>query len=795
MNLIKKELTSIFCSINSAFFSLAYLLLAGLLLWIFVGNLNLLDSGYANLTAYFQLSPILFIILIPALCMRSFSDEKKDKTYQILQTRPIYILNIYLYKVLASWLFVCLTIASTFIYVVSIHQLGNPVGSLDLQATSISYLSLFAITLIFCFVSIFASFLHKNQFIAFIIGAALCALFFYGGELTSTLFDGSTQYNITRLGINYHYQSMQRGVIALSDVITLLNYVLLILGLFIFIAKEYNSRRIIAITTLFIITNVVHLFMPYSRIDFSEDKRYSLNQYSEKILSEISKSNKNLEVNVYLEGNLNPGFLRLQEALKYTLDDIITYAGNNIKFKFINPQFEDETVEETFSRMNNLGMKGIVLNEKNRDGKISQQIIYPYIQINSNQDTLSINILKNIIGYTAEENINSSIENLEFELIDALRLFEKEPEAVAFIEGHGDFERIHVLDAEDILSKYYFINRGQIGADVNELLQFKAVIVAGTNNSFSEREKYIIDQYIMNGGSVLWLIDGVKFSEQSLFQSGSTPFIKNETNLDDMFFTYGFRIEPSIVEDTQCSEFLILDENNQSTVQTLKFAPILLPSNNNPITRDISPIKSLVISPISIVSSNNTLTKRVLLTSSMHSAVKDAPNSISLGTNEEENKQEFKESFIPTALSIEGKFSSVFINRAIPDSVESTPANQKLEASSSSTRMIVIGSSSIIKNDIAGEGDQTRVLPIGYDRVANRQMGNRDLIVNAVNWLVNGDEWMALKNKSLKIRLLNKSTIYENRTLITSINTILPIVLVLIVIGTVSLARSVKYKK
>ena len=387
---------------------------------------------------------------------------------------------------------------------------------------------------------------------------------------------------------------------------------------------------------------------------------------------------------------------------------------------------------------------------------------------------------------------------MEFEFTDALNIIHNpEPKGIAFIEGHGELPRAFVYDAEELLSKYYFVNRGQIGNNLSVLSDFKAIIIAGPTSRFTETEKYVLDQYIMSGGKVLWLIDGTYFSIHDLDNKGQSPSIKNDLNLDDLLFNYGLRINPNILQDRQSTSIYITsgeEDTNNYIEQPWYYSLLLLPSIKNPITKDVSLVNGSFVSSIDIVDKADNIKKEVLLTSSAYTHIVDVPEVITLDLSKiTPNNTYFNQSFLPVAVSLEGRFNSAFKNRMIPDSINTN--GKEFKATSENTKMIVISASDIIRNDIVGHEQQTQVLPMGYDRVSEKQYGNREFIVNAVNWLTSENDMLSIRSKSQQIRLLNKQLVYEKRNIYSIINIIAPIIFCLLVFGVYSVYRKRKYEK
>lgn len=763
------------------------------MLWLFPGKYNFIDNGYADMIRFFELAPILLALLIPALTMRLFSEEKRNKTLDILKARPVSITFIYISKFIASFIFVIVTLIPTIVYAFSIYHLANPVGNIDINNIIASYLSLILLSIVFISIGLFGSIISPNQIISLIISVLLSLFSFWGFELISGfLLSGKTQSIVSSFGLLHHYELMQRGVIQIKDLAIVINYCTLFTILAIY--TQSNSKRIPVTASIIIILNIVLYLIPNVRFDFSSDKRYTLSSYTKEILDKIEKE-QNITVTVYLEGDLNSGFQHLQDATKSLLNDYKKYANNNISITYTNP-YKDIS-SNLFDKMSNLGMSGIMLNEIDREGKASKKLIYPYAQISNGNDTLTVSLLKSRVGYNAEENINASIETLEFEFTDAIRLLNQDSfKSIAFIEGHNEIPRAYVYDAEEALSKYYFVNRGQISNDINVLNDFSAVIIAGPLLKYTESEKYILDQYIMSGGKVLWLIDGVYYSHEELVNKGHTASMKNDINLDDILFSYGIRINSDLIQDMQCvSTYLVADNDIQSASMIPSFyQPLLLPSQNFSITKNIRDVKAGFASSIDIVNKSAETKINILLTSSANTHLTNVPEPINFDIERIQSQQDyFNQQFIPVAISIEGIFNSPFKNRAIPDSINI--GTHKTIEQSKNTKMIFVSSSDIITNEIQGKGESSEVLPMGYDRVSQQQFGNKDFIVNAVNWLTNDHELMALRTKQQQLYILNKKAAYENRNKYAVINIGLPILFMSLLIGVTALVRKRKYEK
>ncbi len=794
--LIRKELISILCSGIGLFFALIFLVASGLMLWFFEGNFNILDAGYAGLEKFFNLSSMLFILLIPALTMRLIAEEKRSRTLDMLRSRPVSVSIIIFSKWLSTVIFVGLVLLPTVVYVYTLSVLGSSAANLDLGVILVSYLSIISLAGVFIAVGIFASSLSHNQIVAFVIALLLNFIIYFGFDLLSAVFQtGSTRVFVASCGLFYHLTQIQRGVTAISDVWVFINYTLIAYLATIYLlshkGKNVNKRLLIQGVSL-IIANIIILLLPYRQLDFTVDKRYTISNYSKQLVADSKTSN--VKINVYLDGNLNFGFQRLRNATNQFLTDLNRYADYKMDISFTDPASLNVSREELPQYMAKHRMPPIMLNEVDRDGKVSKQLIYPYAELIVDKDTLQVSLLKNIKGNTAEENLTASIVNLEFEFVDALRLLlRRDSQAIAFIEGHGELPRPYVYDAEEALSKYFFVNRGQISTDPSVLDNFKVVIIAGPTQKYTEAEKYILDQYLMKGGRILWLVDGAYVSLEDLSHKGQSASMKNETGLDDLLFTYGVRIEPNFVQDAQSLQIVVQTQHEVQPVSIpWYYSPLLLPSLDNVITKDITEVKANFVSNIHLLNKSKLVSKSILLTTSQHSRIVPVPEMITFDVEDiQSDAGYFKDSFLPIAVALKGRFQSAFNNRLVPDSVDTRSYKTRVE--STDTKMIVVGSSDIIKNEIAGQGDNSEVLPMGYDRVSEHKYGNKDFIVNAVNWLANDDGWMELRSKTRQTNLLDKKLIHDNRTKYGVLNIIFPVCLIVLILAGVTLWRRYKY--
>lgn len=535
----------------------------------------------------------------------------------------------------------------------------------------------------------------------------------------------------------------------------------------------------------------------FFRIDLTSEKRYSISQPTKTLLK---KANAPIKVSIYLEGDLNPGFTRLKNSTKNLLDEMSVYAAEGIDMEFINPSTAATQAEreQKYLELEAEGMTPTAIYERDKEGKSIQKIVFPWVKMTYGNKTVVVNLLKNIRGLQGEENLNISIENLEFEITDGIRrLINSQVSKIAFIEGHGELNEAQTYDISKVLSRYFQIDRGTLATDATILAEYKAIIIAKPTQPFSESDKYIIDQYIMNGGKVLWLMDGVRVSMENLSTTGISPAIALDLNLDDLLFKYGIRIQPVLLQDVQCASVPvnIAPEGAQPQFEPTPwfFAPLLLTSSQHPISKNITEVRSEFVSTIEVVGENNNTKASLLLATSDNTHVFSTPATIDLSeTHDTKDKNYFNMSYMPVSVLVEGEFESNFANRMRPKEITNAfPLLKK----SLKTRQIFVADGDIIRNETNGIASDSTTLPLGFDRYMNQQFGNRDFIANAVLYLTDDEGWIDLRSRSLKLRLLNKQLVNNERLTIQLVSILTPLLLLAIFAVLYNILRKRKYTK
>jgi len=511
------------------------------------------------------------------------------------------------------------------------------------------------------------------------------------------------------------------------------------------------------------------------RWDMTDDKRYSISEPTKMLLQELDEP---IGVTLLLDGELNSGFVRLKKATEEMVDELGIYAGEGLQ---ILPATEELTKQFTPT----------VIHERTHKGQTAQTTVYPYALVSYKGKSAAVQLLKNQRGLRGEENLNHSIENLEYAFVDAIRsLTQTKVEKIAFLEGHGELDERYVYDLTQALAQYYQVDRGVLGLQTGVLDAYKVVIIADPQTAFSETDKYILDQYLMQGGSILWVVNGVQFSDDYLSTQGMTPIVALDLNINDMLFRYGVRVNHGLVQDLQCMPVPVDVSQNASQPNwqpmPWTYAPLLLTSQASPITRNVAQVSATMASAVDMVGGEDGLKKEVLLATSSASKLTGVPAKVdlSLGVDDE---QSFAYAFIPVAVSVEGSFPSLYAHQMPPEELE---LHAPLLKQSQVTKQIVVAAGSTIRN----EWQQGNPLPLGYDRYTQMQMGNRDFMVNAVLYLADDQGWMQLRQKTFTLRLINDQRARQARVQAQVVSIAIPLAMLALVGGVVILVRRKKYE-
>ncbi len=513
----------------------------------------------------------------------------------------------------------------------------------------------------------------------------------------------------------------------------------------------------------------------YTRFDLTEDRRYTL---SEPAVEVAQKFDGPVIVDILLDGNIPAEFSKLKSETVQLMESFVA-KNKNISYNLIDP-LEDETkAQETIAQLQSLGLQPAnVTVEEN--GKVSNELVFPWAMVNYNDQTVKVPLLKNKLGSNSEERINNSVQQLEYAFADAFtKLSITEKKSIAVIKGNGELDDIFIADYLTTIRDYY--NIGAFTLDsvasnpqkvLDQLNDFDLALIAKPTQPFTDAEKYVMDQFIVQGGKSLWLVDQVAMEMDSIYAGGGSAIaLPRELNLKDFFFSYGVRINPVLVNDLYFTQIVLATgEGNDSQYNPLPwyYNPMVFSRNDHPINTNMEAVRYQFTSPIEVL--ENDYTKTVLLRSSPLSKTDGIPREISLDIlNQQPDQSTYTSGNQPLAVLIEGDFSSMYKNRIKPldlnGASENGPAN----------KMIVISDGDVIKNQLRNG----RPLELGYDKWTSSFYGNKEFLVNCTNYLLDNTGLINIRNKRVSIPLLDVKKITDQRTKWQLINIGLPVVLTL----------------
>ncbi|NVN18923.1 gliding motility-associated ABC transporter substrate-binding protein GldG [Muricauda sp. HICW] len=532
---------------------------------------------------------------------------------------------------------------------------------------------------------------------------------------------------------------------------------------------------ILKVIVAVVVINLLASFV-YTRFDLTEDKRYTL---SEPAVAVAQKFEAPVIVDVLLDGNIPAEFAKLKTETIQLLESFGS-KNSNIKYNLVDPMEDSENPQETVAQLQSLGLQPAnVTVEEN--GKVSNELVFPWAMVNYNDQTVKVPLLKNRLGATAEERINNSVQQLEYAFADAFtKLSIEEKKSIAVIKGNGELDDIYIADYLTTIRDYY--NIGAITLDsvgsnpqnvLNQLKNFDLALIAKPTEAFTDQEKYVMDQYMVQGGKSIWMIDQVNMEMDSIYAGGgeaiATP---RDLNLKDLFFKYGVRINPVLVNDLYFTQIVLASgEGNDSQYNPIPwfYYPMVFSQNNHPINTNIEAVRYQFTSPMDVL--ENDYQKTILLQSSPLSKTDGIPRIVSLDIiNQQPDEASYNNGGLPLAVLIEGSFTSMYKNRVKPLKLQNTSEEGP------ENKMIVISDGDVIKNQLRNG----RPLELGYDKWTNNRYGNKEFLVNSTNYLLDNTGLINIRNKKVTIPLLDVKKIAEQKTKWQLVNIGLPVALTLL---------------
>ena len=530
-------------------------------------------------------------------------------------------------------------------------------------------------------------------------------------------------------------------------------------------SKNKSYSKVFVVLIVLIALNFAGTYV-YKRFDLTQDKRYTLSKETVRLVEQIEKP---LFIKVYLQGDFPAEFKRLQLETDQLLQEL-NEINDLVQFRFIDPISSSKELIKKGLQPSRLTVQ--------EDGKVSEAVIFPWAEISFDDKEANVPLLVNAISPSQEQQLQSSIENLEYEFANAIhKISEEKNKTIAILKGNGQPDDIYLYSFLKSLSEYYKLAEFTLDSIENnpvktlkELSNYDLSIIAKPSQRFNEKEKFVLDQYIMQGGKTLWLLDNVHAEMDSLMLTGKALAFNRDLNLTDMLFSYGVRINYNVTKDLYSSSIRLAAGSAGNQVQYENFRwpyfPLIFADNSHSITKNIDPI--LMKFPSSLDTLQNQIKKKILLESSPLAKIIGTPANINL--NEvaiEQNKDEFQDSNTNFGVLLEGAFTSAYANRITPFDFAnySRTGNQN--------KMIIISDGDIGVNEVfRGEP-----LPLDKDKWTNQNYGNIDFLLNSVHYLLDDNGLLNLRSKSLQIQFLDRERVFEQRSYWQLINLALPLLI------------------
>ncbi len=557
--------------------------------------------------------------------------------------------------------------------------------------------------------------------------------------------------------------------------------------------KKRNIRRsnitgLLLAVAIIVLVNIIAAFI-FTRFDLTAEKRYSLSPATKTLLKKLDDV---VFFKVYLAGDLPSGFQRLSNETREMLDEFRAY-NKKIQYEFVNPSDNPNAKDrnDSYKLLVENGLQPTNL-QVSKKGASSQIIIFPGAIVSYHGKQIPVQLLMAQLQEESNKVLNNSIQALEYNLASAIKnLTTPVKPRVAIIEGHGELTEMETYDLQNSLAEFYNVERVAIKHKISSLAvrlktdsthdalvnKYRAIIIAKPSTQFDERDKFLIDQFIMRGGKVLWLIDPV-FASMDSIKVNSTMGIPNDINLEDMLFNYGVRLNTNLVQDLTALKIPIktgqIGDQPQFDFFTWYFFPVLMPSVKHPIVNGLNAIKTEFISTLDTVTAPG-VKKTYLLETSPYSRTVTVPALIDLEiVKKKPNERAFNRGPFPVAVLLEGTFTSTFLHR-LPPEVAGDP-NLAYRPSSKPTKMIVISDGDVAKNQF--HYSKGYPLPLGYDQYTRQTFGNKDLVLNAINYLCDDSGLISVRSRELKLRMLDATRAANQRLFWQLLNILLPILLI-----------------
>ncbi len=796
--ILKQTFSSFFAQAAALLLMGLFVLGFGAYFWVLPGDHNLFDAGFGDLTPVFKVLPWGVLLIVSALSMRLFSPERHNGTLALLLTRPLSLWSIVLGKYFGGLGVLLLLLLSTLCYPFTLEVLISEPFSFDWGLYWSGFSGLLILSAFWLSVGLLSSVLSANGLVAFILSLLLGAGTFiipgiYGPESI--------------------YQEFTSGLWSLAGLIYLLSLSLVMLLLARYALGGFGGRKsswTTMIKPIAIAIVIAWIGMNYGpKLDITKDGRYTLSETTKDVLAGLDQP---IFIDILLSGDLPLSFERLARETQALLGRYANKQG--LLITELDPTDLAISDPELLAELAEFGIQATQVTVQ-RNARQESVLLYPYAMVTYGGRTVAVPLLKNTLGGDMQERITESVRHLEYAFTDALiQLSRRKLKKIAIMRGNGEASDQNLTGFIEAIKPYYFVGpftldsvaKNPIGT-LEALKGYDLMVIADPKEAFSSEEKLVLDQFIMSGGRSLWLVDGAQVPE--LDENGQTLAMGHSLELTDLLFAYGLRINPNLVLDVFSAPITLAagEVAGDYTQFPWWFSPLAQDSGTHPITAHVDAVK------LDYVSSIDTLArgpkKTVLLESSPRSKTLGLPYVIDLNreidtqiqmiqqasgddssgagakTNAPFGLAAFNQDALPMGVLLEGSFESAFANRVLPFALKN------LLVQSPGNKMIVIADGSMIQNKL----QRGQPLPLGYDSWTKAQFGNKEFLLNSVNYLLGDSGLINIRNKQINVPFLDPELIDKWRSSFLALNLLLPLMLVGLFGGVMQWRRYRKYAR
>jgi gliding-associated putative ABC transporter substrate-binding component GldG len=776
----KKEWAHYFGSLSGYLIISFYLLVNGLLLFV-LPNFNVLDFGYTSLQVYFDFAPWILILLIPAITMRSFSEEYKQGTYEILKSLPISSRAILIGKYLGVVSITILAILPTFFYAIVLNHL-SAVGGIDWGATMGAYIGLIALAAVYVAVGVYMSSVTKHTMIALLASVLICIFLYKGFDWIAELqfFQNGYDFYIRQLGLSAHYQSLNKGAIALQDILYFKTIILLFgLGAMEQLSGKFKYAWVLCI--LLLLNYLSHLYP--LQIDLTKDQRYTISDQSTSLIRDLKQP---VKIHFYLGGELPTHYKKLELSTIQFLEQLQQINPTWISWDQSVPGelFKDSTLMLFYD---SLQKQGLPIDRFQNTGTITDkkldQLLVPGLLIevegqkpiaidlrSSKQFFKPYNIVKELPEVDIEASFNAAEALLEYKVVQAIYLLNRTAKpSIAYLVGNGEPLDYTVNDLGQSIKNQYNLGVFDLKKGFPDASKINTLLIAKPTMRFTELDQLKIDQYILSGGNVIWALDPL-FAEYDSLRNTAGAYLAFDRGLglEAQLFKYGVRVNPNLVQDLNCAKLPMVvgvDEAGNPKIQRVPwpYYPFAQAGSEHPMVQNMDRVLTAFPASIDTVRALD-IVKTILLTTDTTSRIINSPTMIQLNSGQQEGElARFTKQHIPIAVLLEGQFKSAFTGRltaSLMDSVQLATGKSFRTVGIKASKQIVLSDADLITNFVDA---QKGPLPMGMIPYEGVQFANPVFFQNAIAYLNEPISLLEARKKNLVLRRLDPGKVAENR--------------------------------